>query len=49
MTTLSTCGVVFDGTVDDKGNNEKNTREVADTGMYHFGRYFFQLGCDMLW
>ena len=37
VTTLSTCGLVFDGTVDDKGNKEEKTREVANTIMYHFG------------
>ena len=49
LTTLSACALVFDGSVDDKGNNEENTREVADTRMYHFGRNFLQLGRDMLW
>ena len=49
LTTLSTCGLVFDGTVDGNDNKEEKTREVANTRMYHFGRNFLQLGHDMLW
>ena len=43
LTTLSTCGLVFDGTVDGNDNKEEKTREVANTRMYHFGRN--QLTC----
>ena len=49
LTTLSTCGLVFDGTVDDKGNKEEKTRVVSNTRMYHFGRNFLQIGHDVLW
>ena len=49
LTTLSTCGLVFDGTVDGNDNKEEKTREVANTRMYYFGRNFLQLGHDMLW
>ena len=49
LTTLSKCGLVFDGTVDGNDNKEEKTREVANTRMYYFGRNFLQLGHDMLW
>ena len=49
LATLSTCGLVMDGTAFGKNNNEEKTREVADIRMYHFGWIFFQLGGDLLW
>ena len=33
----------------DGGDKEEKTREVANIMMYHFSRNFFQQGCDMLW
>ena len=36
LTTLSTCELVVDGTVDGKNNKEEKTRDVEDIGMYHF-------------
>ena len=49
VTTLSTCELVVDGTVDGQNNKEEMTREVADTMMYHFSWKFLQVGCDMQW
>ena len=49
LTTLRTCELVIDDTVDGKENLEKKTREVTEIRMYHFGWNFLQLGCDMLW
>ena len=48
LATLSTCGLVVDGTAVGKDNNEEKIREVAVIRMYHFGWNFLQLGCDML-
>ena len=41
LTTLSTCELVADDTMDGKDNMEKKTTKVAEKRMY-------QLGCDML-
>ena len=37
LATLSTCGLVVDGTAVGKDNNEEKIREVADIKMYHCG------------
>ena len=49
VTTVSTCELVVDNTVDGKDTKEEKTREVTDTMMYHFSWKFLQLGCDMQW
>ena len=49
LTTLSTCELVIDDTVDGKDNKEEKTREVADIKMYHCGWNFLQLEHDVLW
>ena len=36
LATLSTCGLVVDGTAVGKDNNEEKIREVAVVRMYHF-------------
>ena len=46
LTTLSTCGLVFDGTVDGNDNKEEKTREVANNRMYHFGCNKDVICCD---
>ena len=49
VTTLSTCELVVDGTVDGKNNKEEKAWEVADIRIYHFSWKFLQVGCDMQW
>ena len=49
LPTFCSCGLVVNGTVDDKDNREKNTREVTDIRKHHFSCNFIQPGCYMLW
>ena len=46
LTTLSTCGLVFDGTVAGNDNKEEKTREVANNRMNHFGFNKDVICCD---
>ena len=46
---ISHLELLVDDNVDGKDNEEGKTTEVADIRMYHFGKNFLQLGCDMLW
>ena len=49
LTTLSTCELEVNETLEGKDNLGEKTREVADFRMYPFGWNFLQLGYDMLW
>ena len=49
MTTLSTCELVVDNTLDGEDNLSEKTREVVDIRLQHFGWNSLQLSSDMMW
>ena len=49
VTTLSTCELVVDNTVDGKDTKEEKTREVADKQNVSLRLNFLQLEYHMLW
>ena len=49
VTTLSTCELVVDNTLDGEDNLSEKTREVVDIRLQHFGWNSLQLSSDMMW
>ena len=49
VTTLSTCELVVDNTLDGEDNLSEKTREVVDIRLQHFDWNSLQLSSDMIW